>query len=130
MFPCIFLIYWILPNNIGWEDNSDSQRVACKESKEDVILMGSSRASHHYVTQIITDSLGLICFNAGQDGNGIIMQYGRWKMISERYAPKVLIYDITPVFDLMENDNMTYIDHLKPFCSDGEVKDYVAELFP
>lgn len=103
---------------------------ACKESNEDVIIMGSSRASHHYVPQIITDSLGLSCFNAGQDGNGIIMQYGRWKMISERYTPKTLIYDITPDFDLSENDNMAYIDHLKPFCSDKDVKYYVAELFP
>ena len=103
---------------------------ACKESNEDVIIMGSSRASHHYVPQIITDSLGLSCFNAGQDGNGIIMQYGRWKMISERYTPKVVIYDVNPAFDLCQNDNMAYIDRLKPFCDDNEVKNYVASIFP
>jgi hypothetical protein len=103
---------------------------ACRESNEDIIIMGSSRASHHYVPQIISDSLGMSCFNAGQDGNGIILQYGRWKMISERYAPKLLIYDVTPGFDLQENDNMAYVDRLKPFCDDSEVKDYVAEIFP
>ena len=103
---------------------------ACRESNEDIIIMGSSRASHHYVPQILTDSLGMSCFNAGQDGNGIILQYGRWKMISERYAPKVLIYDVTPGFDLQENDNMAYVDRLKPFCDDSEVKNYVADIFP
>ena len=103
---------------------------ACRESNEDIIIMGSSRASHHYVPQILTDSLGMSCFNAGQDGNGIILQYGRWKMISERYAPKVLIYDVTPGFDLQENDNMAYVDRLKPFCDDREVKNYVADIFP
>lgn len=103
---------------------------ACRESNEDIIIMGSSRASHHYVPQIISDSLGMSCFNAGQDGNGIILQYGRWKMILERYAPKVLIYDVTPGFDLQENDNMAYVDRLKPFCYDSEVKNYVADIFP
>ena len=67
---------------------------ACKEMKEDIIIMGSSRAIHHYVPRIIADSLGMSCFNAGQDGNGIILQYGRWKMISERYTPKLIIYDV------------------------------------
>lgn len=102
----------------------------CRESNEDIIIMGSSRASHHYVPQILSDSLGMSCFNAGQDGNGIILQYGRWKMISERYAPKVLVYDVTPGFDLQENDNMAYVDRLKPFCDDCKVKNYVADIFP
>ncbi len=103
---------------------------ACKESNEDVIILGSSRAMHHYVPSIIEDSLEMSCYNAGQDGNGIIMQYGRWKMISERYAPKIVIYDVTPEFDLLENDNMAYIDRLKPFCNDVEVKQYVSSIFP
>ena len=103
---------------------------ACKKSNEDVIIMGSSRASHHYVPKIITERTGLSCFNAGQDGNGIIMQYGRWKMISERYAPKLIIYDITHDFDFVANDNMTYIDRLKPFCTDEDVRNYIASLFP
>ena len=70
------------------------------------------------------------CFNAGQDGNGIILQYGRWKLISERYTPKLIIYDITADFDLKENDNMAYVDRLKPFCKDASVKKYVSCLFP
>ena len=122
-------VFWYLQSTKAG-GRTGAEYYACMESNEDVIIMGSSRASHHYVPQIITDSIGLSCFNAGQDGNGIIMQYGRWKMISERYTPKVLVYDVTPGFDLVENDNMTYIDHLKPFCSDWKVNDYVAGIFP
>ena len=102
----------------------------CDKANEDVIIMGSSRASHHYVPEIISEKLGMSCFNAGQDGNGIILQYGRWKMLSERYAPKLLIYDISADFDLMVNDNARYIDRLKPFCCDESVNDYVSTLFP
>lgn len=100
------------------------------KATEDIIIMGSSRASHHYVPSIISEKLGMTCFNAGQDGNGIILQYGRWKMLSERYAPKLLIYDVCSDFDIAVNDNMTYIDRLKPFCSDASVKEYVAKIFP
>ena len=103
---------------------------ACKESDEDVLILGSSRAAHHYVPQILSDSLGMNCFNAGQDGNGIILHYGRWKMISDRYTPKLIIYDITANFDIALNDNMTYVDRLKPFCNDNQVKKYIADIFP
>lgn len=92
--------------------------------------MGSSRASHHYVPEIISEKLGMSCFNAGQDGNGIILQYGRWKMLSERYTPKLIIYDINPGFDMVVNDNMTYVDRLKPFCYEVAVKNYVSSIFP
>ena len=122
-------VFGYLQSNIAG-GRTGAEYYACRESNEDVIIMGSSRASHHYVPQIITDSLGLTCFNAGQDGNGIILQYGRWKMISERYVPKLIIYDIAMSFDMEPTDNMTYVDRLKPFCRDKAVADYVADLFP
>lgn len=122
------LFRYVQANRAG--GRTGAEWYACRESNEDIIIMGSSRASHHYVPQILADSLGMSCFNVGQDGNGIILQYGRWKMISERYAPKVLIYDVTLGFDLQENDNMAYVDRLKPFCDDSEVKNYVSDIFP
>ena len=135
-FGIVIAVDFVVGKAIGYLQSSKAggrtgaEYYACLKSNEDVIIMGSSRASHHYVPSIISDSLGLSCFNAGQDGNGIILQYGRWKMISERFTPKVLVYDITPDFDLAENDNLTYIDHLKPFCSQKSVMDYVTGLFP
>lgn len=102
----------------------------CREGSEEVLVMGSSRASHHYVSRVLADSLGMTCYNGGQDGNGIVMQYGRWKMISKRHVPKVIIYDIEPAFDLFMNDNYRYIDRLKPYADDREVNGYVAGLFP
>jgi len=102
----------------------------CKTLDEDVLIMGSSRASHHYVPQILEDSLGLSCFNGGQDGNGIVMQYGRWKMLSKRKVPKLIVYDIEPSFDMVENNNERYIDRLKPFAGVKPVREYMASLFP
>lgn len=122
------LFYYLQSTKAG--GRTGAEYYACEKSNEDIIIMGSSRASHHYVPEIITEKTGMSCFNAGQDGNGIILQYGRWKMISERYTPKLIIYDITADFDLKENDNMAYVDRLKPFCKDATVRDYVAAIFP
>ena len=72
---------------------------------EDVLIFGSSRAIHHYNPEIITDSLGLTCYNCGQDGNGIILFYGLWQMIKEHHKPKMIIYDVSTDFDLYKRDN-------------------------
>ena len=85
-------VFHYLQANVA-QGRTEVEYHACKKSDEDILIFGSSRAAHHYVSQILTDSLNLRCFNAGQDGNGIILQYGRWKMISERYSPKLIIYD-------------------------------------
>ena len=74
----------------------------CDSLDSDILLMGSSRCVRHYNPQIIEDSLGLSCYNSGQDGNGIILNYGRIKMINERSKPKMVIYDVNPHFDLYE----------------------------
>ena len=83
---------------------------------QDMLIFGSSRAVHHYNPEILTDSLGLSCFNCGLDGYGVILYYGWWQMIKERYCPKVIIYDVTKNFDLVVGeDNHKYLARLKEF---------------
>lgn len=99
------------------------------EDKYDIIILGSSRAHHHYVPQVISDSLGLSCYNGGRDGNGILFQYGVYKMIAERYHPRMIIYDVEPSFDIIEykddiNDTR-YLSALKPFFKNP----YVSQIF-
>ena len=86
----------------------------CKKSNDDVLIFGSSRAKHHYVPRVIEDTLGVTCYNAGEDGNGIILSYGYLKMITERYSPKLIIYDVSR-FDFCEDDNVKYVNYLKPY---------------
>ena len=86
----------------------------CNRLETDFLLMGSSRCVRHYNPQIITDSLGLSCYNTGQMGNGIILYYGRLRMMDERRKPKVVVYDINPEFDLLVgDDNHRYLTWLK-----------------
>lgn len=85
----------------------------CNTAKEDILIFGSSRAVHHYNPLILEDSLDMSCYNCGDDGNGIILSYGRLVMAKPRHMPKVIIHDVSPEFDLFANDNHKYLGWLK-----------------
>ncbi len=81
-----------------------------------LVVYGSSRALHHYNTKVMSDSLGFDCYNCGQDGNGILLNYGHWLMMKSRYYPQTLIYDIEPNLDFLEyDDNHRYLGWMKAY---------------
>lgn len=108
-----YAIEYFQKNAIGGDNGRNNY--ICNTTSEDILIFGSSRASHHYVPMIIEDSLNMSCYNCGQDGNGIILSYARYRMISERYTPKFIIYDVAFSFDLQKNDNRKYLSWLRPY---------------
>ena len=99
----------------------------CDKTNEDILIFGSSRAYRHYNPAIFLDSLGMSCYNCGQEGNGSILNYGRFQLISLRYHPKVIIYDVQPYFDYLVNsdDNHKYLGWLRSYYD----KKGIAEVF-
>lgn len=109
------IIFPLLINKAKGGDNWRNNYI-CNKANEDILVFGSSRAIHHYNPMIISDSMNMSCYNCGQDGNGIILNYGRYNMIMQRYMPKIVIYDIQPSFDLLGNDdNHKYLRCLKNY---------------
>ena len=103
----------------------------CDKLETDFLLMGSSRCVRHYNPQIITDSLGFTCYNSGQMGNGIILNYGRLKMIDERKKPQVVIYDIAPEFDIfVGDDNHRFLTWLKQHYDRNGIADIFESVDP
>lgn len=84
-------------------------------ANEDVIIFGSSKGGSNYNMELLNDSTGMPCLNCADTGNGIIQMYGRYKLLTNRYTPKVIVYDVKPQFDLYKNDNTKYTMRLKPF---------------
>lgn len=102
-------------------------------AKEDIIILGSSRATHHYNPEILSDSLSLSSYNCGEEGNGVVLAYGRFQMLIERYSPRLIIYEVTPGFDYYEWDPYTkYLGYLRPYYNKKGIKeifdDYDDEL--
>lgn len=79
------------------------------EMTDSVLIFGSSRAIHHFNSQILEDSLNTSVYNCGLDGNGIIYNYGRLLTILQRYKPQIIIYDVIPMFDMVDDDCSKYL---------------------
>lgn len=114
--------------------SGDSRKInyAIRECNADVLIMGSSRANHHYNPQILSDSLGLSAYNLGIDGSGAILMDGFYRLITQRYVPKLIIYELTPSFDLYQNpadaNNTRYLAQLKPYYREGCLKELFDDV--
>ncbi len=109
-------------------------RQIAREQEADIVVMGSSRAHHHYVPNVLTDTLGMTAHNAGVDGNGIVLATGLYHLMTERYQPKVIIYDMTTGYDIYVSDDdgndTRYLGFLRPYFSDDEVNKIVTRIDP
>lgn len=105
--------------------------IAAYETKADVLVFGSSRARRHYDTRIIRDSLGMEAFNCGYNSMGIEFFYPRLLQILRRYTPRMIIYDVTPLFDLMGSDSRkANLKRLKPFYLDPIAREAIRKVDP
>ena len=128
LFFVDFIVGMIFPSLVEKAKGGDNWRnnYICNKAEDSILIFGSSRAVHHYNPRIISDSSGITCYNCGQDGNGIIFSYGLYTMISQRYTPKIIIYDIMPAFDILSgDDNHKYLKWLKAYYE----RDGIPEIF-
>lgn len=99
-----------------------------ERADEDIIMFGSSRMCHHYVSSQIADSLGMTCFNAGEDGYGIVYTSGVLNhLIESGRVPKMIIYDVMS-FDVYKDDNSKYLTLLKPYSNYPEVMEVIKRI--
>lgn len=117
----------------------------------DVLVLGASRAQHHFVPRIFVDSLNMSCYNAGVDGQPITDQYMELLHSLDLGTPKIVIMDIATsqleeewvkernscfslfyweneecrqiVNDISGRENVAYISHLSSFYQ------YNSQLF-
>lgn len=80
-----------------------------------VLILGSSRALHHYVPEILSDSLGIACWNSGRDGQGLLFAEAALELTFARYHPKLVLLDLNP--RELEHDNRSYdrLSELLPY---------------
>lgn len=93
----------------------------CNEADQDILIFGSSRAIHHYNPDVFEKKLGMSCYNCGEDGMGIILSYGRYKLAQRKHQPKLIIFDIEVAYDVLKNDNTKYLGFLKPYYDIPEI---------
>ena len=97
----LFIIDWIIgtcSENMYYKSKYGifhRQLYCLTESQDEIMILGSSRAAHHYIPQIFEDSLGLSCYNAGSDGMCIYYHYGILaSRIQRKCPPKMVILEV------------------------------------
>jgi hypothetical protein len=80
-----------------------------------LLVLGSSRAVHQYVPDILTDSLHLACYNAGKDGQGLFYSQAIVTAVLKRYQPKALILDLLPTAFAPEESDFNQLAILLPY---------------
>lgn len=104
-----------------------------QESKDELLIMGSSRADHQYVSGIFEDSLGLKTYNAGSEGTCIYYQYAILASYVERQAfPKLVILDVQDL-DIEPSTGATFtleaaLDRLAPHYNENKMVDEMFDL--
>ena len=99
---------------------------AMDSTNAEIIILGSSRASHHYIPKLIEDSLGMSCYNTGRDGNFLLFNYAVFKSIVKRYSPKIIILDINPSELYQDENDYEGLATLLPYYQNKpELKDII-----
>ncbi|HEV3223225.1 MAG TPA: hypothetical protein VGZ90_10115 [Puia sp.] len=70
----------------------------------ETIILGSSRAAHHYVSPVISEILHTTCYNAGKDKQRLRYCLAMLNILYQRYSPKQILLDLNPTaFEVNEN---------------------------
>lgn len=83
---------WMLPQ-ISNQGDTGKTYYSLNDVYTPVVIVGSSRAAHHYVTQIIEDSLGMPAYNVARDGCFFSYNCCVVNSILDRYTPKLIIWE-------------------------------------
>ena len=76
-----------------------------EQSTSEILIFGSSRAENQYNPAILSDSMGMTCYNAGYAGQSVLYHKALLEVIVERYIPQLVIIDIkTYELDKMQAD--------------------------
>lgn len=103
---------------------------ALNESREEILIYGSSRANRHYNPSVFKDKLGLTCFNNGLDGRNIYYNYALLAAATQRYTPKVVILDLVggDYSESGSNWSTDMLNVLLPYYGHNEYIDEVINL--
>lgn len=99
-----------------------------EEVKTGIIVLGSSRANHHYHPEVFENVLGDSFYNAGRDGNFIFYHYAVLKSALKRYTPDIVILDI--LRDEFSKNQFSYdgLSSLLPYYRDHPEIRPIVEL--
>ncbi len=66
------------------------------KAKQEILILGSSRAQHHYDPDVVSAETGMTCYNTGLGGYGLLYNYALFNELIKQHKPEVVILDLSP----------------------------------
>tara|TARA_R110002073_G_scaffold72537_1_gene177542 strand:- start:552740 stop:553648 length:909 start_codon:yes stop_codon:yes gene_type:complete len=86
------------------------------KTEAEILILGSSRAMHHYNPEIIHKETGFSCYNGGTGGYGIFLDYAVLaEKIRQNKIPKMVILDISPHTLVISENSYSKLEKLLPY---------------
>lgn len=98
------------------------------ECNADVIIFGSSRASHHYIPDIIGKALHMRVYNAGRDAQSILYHYALLKSMIQRHLPQKIILDLNFKELAVREQDYAKLIYLLPYYHDFKAVKEIVNL--
>ncbi len=96
-----------------------------------MVIMGSSRAHHHYIPSELQKSFNMPVSNAGNDDSYIFFQEALLTCMLKRYNPKIIILDLLDDEFLKGAVSYSKLNILLPYCEEyPEIKPIVSLKSP
>jgi hypothetical protein len=114
--------------NYGGATIKDNFRL--NKLKTDILIIGSSRASHHYIPSYIKDNIKekYSIYNAGHDGQFVDCNSCITECVIKREKPKLIIFEIGE-YELLSNDLKYRLETFAPYYNKNSiVKAYLDGL--
>ncbi len=112
-----YLVGSILKKYYFLQQNSDDSRTTfvINDVTSDILILGSSRATYHYDTPMIEDSLKMSAYNGGRIASQVFYYYGMVQSVLKRYHPKLIVLDIIPYEFEPSSDSYERLSCLLPY---------------
>jgi len=94
------------------------------KSETEILVLGSSRAMHHYNPDIISKATGFSCYNSGLGGYGLFYNYPVLNERVKKKLPKIVILDLSPNVIIDDKSYMklnTLLPYYKNYTSFKEI---------
>ena len=76
-------------------NNHSNLKQSLFDKQADILILGASKANHHYITDSIQKFFKMSVFNAGLDGDNIVTSRVQFEAMSERSRPQIVILDLS-----------------------------------
>ena len=121
------LMWWINQNT--HDMTGPKMKYMVNDLNEDVLLLGASKCQRHYVSSIISDTLGMSVYNGGIDAtNNIYAHYIMLNYVLTKHTPKVVCLEVLSSDYALTSNTFDAVSFFAPYFGLSERADSVFRL--